>query len=784
MAARSSLDNHDRRERIRNQMRDFYNVESPGRSSKSELRGTSGGATPAATTDADPMNLDSPAFSVERYTTQLLQQQTLRGLVEKDTELRRNVRALDGELQELVYRNYSKFISATDTIRQMKDNVTDMDAKLRALSTNVETIERVSTVISENLQVHRERIETTLSRNRNLRKVQFLVELSDGMQGFIEGKRYSLAVRFWTAGDKVLTRHTHITSFEQTHLECRELARKLYALLEEVVKVTLLDSPENVDLVRQAVQDLRKLRETSLFSMPPGADVAFENSLVDVMIAAATKVLKDAVEGTKDTITKHFTLPPSIELDQCAEREKFLQTVQLRESLNALKTACAMYTNSWQNIVSIVSSSSSGGGGGGGSASSTLNEKDINLRITATIQPLLVELAEHIASAIGALALACTRSAIACASIAQPDAVKEICFSVLAAFARLVKQLTSSFKSLGANHLDTAHLRQSHQFEILVDEFARSAFVSILRLCEEHSDALPAVGASGAIRSAFPKQVLLAAFVARTVSRVTMLDLPNSGGFDANPLRGAFSDTCRALVHRYILLSGQLQSSIVRTALEAGNWHAKSEPVGPSAYAAALVEEWAAVSAVARLWFPPEPVVKHERVGSQAESARSDRSSDRGSGGSGGGGMLAGSHRDSSRGGGAPYALTAGFSRRDASHAIDRLLSTAASRATQPLSCSPSTCDAPHITEAAILFTVKAFLQYVRSACFNKGGFQQLQVDLSFFLHAFAQHSAVWFKREELRTVQLVNEIAATGFERALEKTPLIADAVEQLAKK
>ena len=757
--SRSAADNHDRRERIRNQMRDFYNVESPGRG-KSEGRSTST-ARPAASTDADPMNLDSPAFSVERFTTQLLQQETLKGLVQKDTELRRHVRALDGELQELVYRNYSKFISATDTIRQMKDNVTDMDAKLRALSSNVETIERVSTVISTNLQVHRERIETTLNRNRNLRKVQFLVELADAMQAFMEAKKYHLAVRFWFAGDGVLTRHTHITSFERTHLECRELARKLYSLLEDLVRTTPLDSPENVDSVRQAVIDLRKLRETSLFQLQASAadSGAFDSALVDVMMASATQALRSAVNDAKTSIGRQFSLPQNLGIEQCAEREKFLQNVQLRESLNSIKTACAMYTNSWQNLVSIM---------GGG----TLDEKELTCRMTATMQPLLVEMSEFIATTVADLSLACIRSTVVCAGTSTLDSSKEIAFSVLGAFARLVKQFTSSLKTLGANHLDTSHLRQSHQFEILVDEFARASFVGILRLCEEFADGVPSSISTGAERRTFPRIVLLAALVARTVSRVTMLDLPNSGAFDANPLRGAFSDTCRNLVHRHILLSGQLQSQMVRTALEAGNWQQKPEPIGPSGYAVALVEEWGATYATAREWFAAEMTVKHERVGSQAESHRSNGSSD--AMGSTGG---ADSHRSAR----SAYSLTAAFSRRDASQSFDKMLSA---KSTMPISCSPVTCDAPHIVEACIVFTLKAFLQYVRNASFNKGGFQQLQVDLSFVLRSFSAHSGTWFKREELRCVQLVNDIAMCAFERTFEKTPLIADAVEQLAKK
>ena len=35
--------------------------------------------------------------------------------------------ALDGDMQMLVYENYNKFISATETIKRMKSNVEAMD---------------------------------------------------------------------------------------------------------------------------------------------------------------------------------------------------------------------------------------------------------------------------------------------------------------------------------------------------------------------------------------------------------------------------------------------------------------------------------------------------------------------------------------------------------------------------------------------------------------------------------------------------------------------------------
>eukprot|EP00952_Eustigmatos_sp_NYUAD-ZCMA_P011723 47434-Eustigmatos_ZCMA.PRE.1 len=49
----------------------------------------------------------------------------------------------------LVYENYSKFISATDTIRKMKNNVNDMKAEMDSLVKNMEGIaSRMGTVNS------------------------------------------------------------------------------------------------------------------------------------------------------------------------------------------------------------------------------------------------------------------------------------------------------------------------------------------------------------------------------------------------------------------------------------------------------------------------------------------------------------------------------------------------------------------------------------------------------------------------------------------------------------
>ena len=49
----------------------------------------------------------------------IFQERSLTELMDKETEMVRHIRSLDSDMQTLVYENYNKFISATDTIRKV-----------------------------------------------------------------------------------------------------------------------------------------------------------------------------------------------------------------------------------------------------------------------------------------------------------------------------------------------------------------------------------------------------------------------------------------------------------------------------------------------------------------------------------------------------------------------------------------------------------------------------------------------------------------------------------------
>lgn len=68
-----------------------------------------------------------------RYLQNLLRTTRLDGLLAKHTEMLSEIKSLDSDMQMLVYENYNRFISATDTVRTMKSNVDGMDTSMQDL---------------------------------------------------------------------------------------------------------------------------------------------------------------------------------------------------------------------------------------------------------------------------------------------------------------------------------------------------------------------------------------------------------------------------------------------------------------------------------------------------------------------------------------------------------------------------------------------------------------------------------------------------------------------------
>ncbi|PIM97110.1 hypothetical protein CDL12_30426 [Handroanthus impetiginosus] len=155
----------DKAKRMRDLLSSFYSPDPSSASSPPQNT-----SSRFATLDA----INTTSFDADQYMNLLVQKSNLEGLLQRHVEMAAEIKNLDTDLQMLVYENYNKFISATDTIKRMKNNIGGMETNMDQLLEKIMSVQSRSDGVNTSLLQKREHIEK-LHRTRNLlRKVQVL----------------------------------------------------------------------------------------------------------------------------------------------------------------------------------------------------------------------------------------------------------------------------------------------------------------------------------------------------------------------------------------------------------------------------------------------------------------------------------------------------------------------------------------------------------------------------------------------------------------------------------
>jgi hypothetical protein len=714
----------ERRARIRNQMREFYQFEgtsSPGRQ-----------AAPKKSEGPADLDLDSELFDVQKYTTNLLQRESLRGLVEADTELLRKVRSLDGELQDLVYKNYSKFISATDTIRQMKENVSDMDSKLKALSSNVSNIDSVSRTITDNLQAHRTKLEEMLVVNKMLRKVHFLLELPERLSRFIELKSYHQAVKFWVAGDAVLSKYQHMSTFTKTRESCTAIALKLYRALEEAVsRVSVLD-PESLNAARKHIEDMRLLRTTSIFNNE-GADTFYDDLRVSVL-SVCKEHLATAVDEAI-SLLKIFAEPQegNASIDQQFHTAgQRLATV--RNVCQLLKSAFSSYCVSCEHSYDLVSQLED-------------NDSDDSLHehISREAPPLLDSTMHSTFFALEQMFLRATQNLLTCpfeaptasdAFSAAAVVFAEKVENILSTDAKALKVAHQGFRSIAASiGLPPTHGANS------LSTLGSTIAVSLSELLQTTLDNVTT-----------PNNLLVAALVGRLTPDTIVGDLSLTFQLDDSAINQSVRSTTKKLLQSYVA--------------------AKSDMIAPAVFGSgasvsdgvvALIAEIRTAATLHRAWFPQpeEGNIKHERTQSAASNSGAPIAE-----------MPKKDHTPPLNVTTIIQSLRTG---RKSHQQIASDTERSLSKATAILATAPSQIEGAAITEALLTHIAKAYQERARLAStVSQLQLQSIHCDMAYLL--IALHSLA-LQKEQL-IISLIQEALLSAVDRSNGSQPLSTEEV------
>ena len=124
----------------------------------------------------------------------ILKEQSLPELIKTNLRVISEAKQLDTDMQKLVYENYSRFMSASKTVRTLQvklttfthiqDNIGDMENRMSSLLEKIQNVASTTNTVGTNLNDNRMKVDKLVSVKRLLKKLQFLFDLPSRLQRF------------------------------------------------------------------------------------------------------------------------------------------------------------------------------------------------------------------------------------------------------------------------------------------------------------------------------------------------------------------------------------------------------------------------------------------------------------------------------------------------------------------------------------------------------------------------------------------------------------------------
>ncbi|GMH43701.1 hypothetical protein BSKO_11623 [Bryopsis sp. KO-2023] len=195
-------------------------------------------------------SIDSHAFNADLFVSNMLRTARIDVLLKRHSEMSKEIKVLDSDMQMLVYENYNKFISATDTIRTMKSNVDGMGSNMDALRSIIDRVADTSNAVNSKLQKHRDHIEELNRVRLLLQKLQSVIDLPKRMRAARAEKAFSIAVDSYIEAEPLFKKYGHQGALRAVAAECALELSEIVKELEELLTDPDAESEECVRLLR------------------------------------------------------------------------------------------------------------------------------------------------------------------------------------------------------------------------------------------------------------------------------------------------------------------------------------------------------------------------------------------------------------------------------------------------------------------------------------------------------------------------------------------------------
>lgn len=758
----------DKAKRMRDLLSSFYSTDHASATNSSAV------SSKYATLDT----INTPSFDAEQYMNLLVQKSNLEALLQRHVEMAAEIKNLDTDLQMLVYENYNKFISATEAIKRMKNNIVGMEGNMEQLLEKILSVQSRSDGVNTSLFEKREHIEK-LHRTRNLlRKVQFIYDLPERLGKCIKSGAYADAVKFYTGAMPIFKAYGD-SSFQ----DCKKASEEAVAIIIKNLQEKLFSDSESIQARAEAVMLLKQL-DFPVDSLKEQLFEKLEQSLGDLQLRFDEKSAPAAKsdESSYKESPNHVPATREVSTRELVEAVRAYRVIFPDSAQQLVKISHHLITKHFETIEDHIKSQ----------ISSTnllgmlrLTWEDVLLMDEvlpeACIADTCFEAAKHalkqyVASTFSHLLQDITDSLIKVQR--QKDTVNEECplqvvleaskkaviqgsMGLLLDFRQLLDDSLPLLLRLKDSVVDWAQEGFQDFFRTLYDRFLLLAGKSN----STGQDQVFSEGMQGEKTVAGLVLVLAQLSVFIEQSAIPRITEEIASSFSGGGARGyeygpAFvpADVCRIyrsagekFLHLYITMKTQKVSVLLKKRFTTPNWIKHKEPREVHMFVDLFLQELEGVLSEVKQILPQGATRKHRRADSNGSTA-SSRSN--------------------------PLRDDRMLSRSNAQKARSQLLETHLAKLFKQkmeiFTKVESTQDS--VVTTIVKLCLKSLQEFVRLQTFNRSGFQQIQLDIQFLRNSIKDTI-----EDEAAVDFLLDEVIVATAERCLDPVPLEPPVLDRL---
>ncbi|CAD6197745.1 unnamed protein product [Caenorhabditis auriculariae] len=201
------------------------------------------------------LDLTKADFDVDAYVARLLKEKSLDDLVKEEEEMVASVRRLDSDVHQIVYENYNKFLTATNTVRKIQDEFNQLDTEMESLSSSMKNISALIGDLGGVLGDKREDILQLGSSYKVVKSLKHIFDLPSVLQSHHDERNYGEVIRLYKLASASLSQFSDVETVKRV----LERSERVYKTTEEQLMEQLKNPASSTESVTNAVDLLMNI---------------------------------------------------------------------------------------------------------------------------------------------------------------------------------------------------------------------------------------------------------------------------------------------------------------------------------------------------------------------------------------------------------------------------------------------------------------------------------------------------------------------------------------------